>query len=204
MYSTTSFCCSVPEMVFSILIPCAAQYSLNPQSMYSFLLFDLKYFTFKPISISTMAFHFLKVSICQIYFLENKLIPFYLSHQWKWCNNLNLQGMQPEKAPTNQCVLTLIFQPSVSCQFSKSSPFFYFPKMQLSHLSKSTDFNFGSFSFDSSIFIHFSLMWPSLQCHRLVSVLALATAIVPLGLEVIYRVPILFPRANTLAHFVTF
>ena len=76
--------------------------------------------------------------------------------------------------------------------------------MQLSHMSKSTDFNSGSFPFDSSIFIHFSLMWPSLRCHKLVLVLASATAIVSLRLEDIYRVPVFFPRANTLAHFVTF
>ena len=66
------------------------------------------------------------------------------------------------------------------------------------------DFNSDSFHFDNNIFIPFSLMWPSLRCHRLVSVLASAIAIVSLGLEVIYRVPVFFPRANTLAPFVTF
>ena len=71
-------------------------------------------------------------------------------------------------------------------------------------MSKSMDFNPGSFPFDSSIFIPFSFMLPSLQCHRLVSVLTLATAIVFLGLEVIYIVLVFFPRANTLAPFVTF
>ncbi|KAL6318148.1 hypothetical protein AAG906_035653 [Vitis piasezkii] len=48
MRSATPFCCGVPGMVFSILIPCAAQYSLNPPSMYSPPLSDLKHFTFKP------------------------------------------------------------------------------------------------------------------------------------------------------------
>ena len=86
----------------------------------------------------------------------------------------------------------------------KKLTFFYFPKMQLSHMSKSMDLNSGSFPLDSNIFIPFSLMWPSLQCHRLVSVLASATIIVSLGLEVIYRVPVFFPQANTLAPFVTF
>ena len=38
-----------------------------------------------------------------------ELDTFLLEYQWKWCSTLNLQGMQPEKAPTNQCVLTLIF-----------------------------------------------------------------------------------------------
>ena len=75
--------------------------------------------------------------------------------------------------------------------------------MRLSHMSKSTDFNSSSFPFDSSIFIHL-LMWPSLWCHRLVLVLVSAIAIVSLGLEVIYRVLVFFPRANTLTPFVTF
>ena len=44
----------------------------------------------------------------------------------------------------------------------------------------------------------------SLWCHRLVSVLTSATAIVSLRLEVIYRVPVFFARANTLTPFVTF
>ena len=40
----------------------------------------------------------------------------------------------------------------------KKLTFFCFPKMQLSHMSKSMDFNSGSFPFDSNIFIPFSLM----------------------------------------------
>ena len=40
----------------------------------------------------------------------------------------------------------------------KKLAFFCFPKMQLSHMSKSMDFNSGSFPFDSNIFIPFSLI----------------------------------------------
>ena len=76
--------------------------------------------------------------------------------------------------------------------------------MQLSHISKSANFNSSSFPFDSNIFIPFSLMCPSLWCHKLVSILASAIAIVSLGFEVIYRVPVFFPRPNTLTPFVTF
>ena len=76
--------------------------------------------------------------------------------------------------------------------------------MQLSHMSKSMDFNSGSFPFDNNIFILFSLMWPSLRCHRLVLVLASTTTIMSLRHEVIYRVLVFFSWANTLAPFVTF
>ena len=86
----------------------------------------------------------------------------------------------------------------------KKLTFFCFSKMQLSHMSKSMDFNSASFPFDNSIFIPFSLMRPSLWCHRLVSALASTIAIVSFGLEVIYRVSIFFLQANNLTPFVTF
>ena len=111
--------------------------------------------------------------------------------------------MQPEKAPTNQCVLVPIFQHSVSCQFSRSSPFFAFIRCNCHTCQKQW----------TSILVVFLLITTSSSLshscdqvcgHRLVSVLASATAIVSLRHEVIYRIPVFFPRANTLAPFVTF
>ena len=67
MCSAASFCCGVPRIVFSILILYATQYSLNLPSMYFSPLSDLKHFTFKPVSVSTMAFYFLKVFCCVSY-----------------------------------------------------------------------------------------------------------------------------------------
>jgi hypothetical protein len=61
MHSATPFYCGVLVIVFSILIPFAAQNYLNPSSLYS-PLSNLKDFIFKPIFVSTTAFHFLKVS----------------------------------------------------------------------------------------------------------------------------------------------
>ena len=86
----------------------------------------------------------------------------------------------------------------------KKLTIFCFPKMQLSHISKLIDFNSSSFPFDNSIFIPFSLTWPSLRCYKLALIPASATVIVSLELEVIYKVPVFFPWANTMAPFVTF
>lgn len=131
-------------------------------------------------------------------------MPFYFN-QWKWNNSLNLQGMQQEKASINQCILTLIFQHSRLCQFSKNSHFSAFPK-HIFHMLKSIELSYGIIPFGTSIFIHFSLMWPSLRYHRLASMPAIAIATASLGLEVIYKTKyqFCFPQDSTKTPFITF
>jgi len=57
-----TFSFGVPGIVFSILILFLVQNYLTHPSSYSSLLSNLTHFNFKFVSVSTIAFHFLKVS----------------------------------------------------------------------------------------------------------------------------------------------
>ena len=111
--------------------------------------------------------------------------------------------MQLEKAPTNQCVLTPIFQPLVSCQFSRSSSFSVFLRCNFHTCQNQW----------TSILVIFLLTTASSSlshsCDQVCGVIGLYQYLLQqlqlsLGLEVIYRVPVFFPPANTLAPFLTF
>ena len=112
--------------------------------------------------------------------------------------------MQPEKAPTNQCVLTPIFQPSVSCQFSRSSHFSAFIRCNFHTCQNQW----------TSILVVFLLTAASSSLSHsydqvcgaigLYQYLHQQLQLYLLDLRSYIKVPVFFPRANTLAPFVTF
>ena len=157
MCSAALFYCGVPRIVFSILIPCAAQYSLNPPFIYSPPFFDLKHFTFRPFSVSTMAFYFLKVSNTSNLFFQ-KINPYLLESSIKVMQYLETPRNATEEGPHKLVCTNSNFSAFGVLLVFKKLTFFCFLKIQLSHMSKSMDFNSGNFPFDSSIFIPFLLM----------------------------------------------
>ena len=112
--------------------------------------------------------------------------------------------MQPEKAPTNQCVLTPIFQPSVSCQFSRSLLFSTFLRCNFHTCQNQW----------TSILVVFLLTAASSSLSHsydqvcgaigLYQYLHQQLQLYLLDLRSYIKVPVFFPRANTLAPFVTF
>jgi hypothetical protein len=192
MRSAMPFSCGVPGIVFSILIPFAAQNCLNPPSLYSPPFSDLRHFSFKLVYVSTMAFHFLKVSNELDYFSRNRPIPFCLNDQWKWCNIASLQGMQHEGAHKSMCTKSN-FPGFCVLPIVTKLTFLCFLRMQPSHKSYSTYFSYGSFPSDRSTFFPFSLIWLSLICHRFESGLAFVTVTVSLMFVVIARVSVFYP-----------